>query len=159
MTSVWQIPLCTGHERIKNAQGKKAHSTQKPEELLKRIILSSSSEGDLVLDPFSGSGTTCAVAKKLNRPSIGIEKEQGYVKISTKRLENINPDDFEHLIIKEPNKKTAVRVSMEQLVTSNYIQESQILYTKNKKHSATVLSDGRIKNGVVSAQYIKLARA
>ena len=73
MTSVWQIPLCTGNERIKDANGKKAHSTQKPEELLKRIILSSSKEGDLVLDPFLGSGTTCAVAKKLHRKSVGIE--------------------------------------------------------------------------------------
>ena len=84
MTSVWKIPLCTGNERIKDENGKKAHSTQKPEELLKKIILSSSHEKDLILDPFLGSGTTCAVAKKLCRKSIGIEKEEKYIQISKK---------------------------------------------------------------------------
>ena len=89
MTSVWQIPLCTGSERIKDEQGKKAHSTQKPEALLQRVILSSSNEGDTVLDPFLGSGTTCAVAKKLNRRSIGIEQEPRYVEIAESRLREI----------------------------------------------------------------------
>jgi site-specific DNA-methyltransferase (adenine-specific) len=156
MTSVWQIPLCTGAERIKNAQGKKAHSTQKPEELLRRVILSSSQEGDLVLDPFSGSGTTCAVAKKLNRKSVGIEKEREYIKIIEKRLKNINQDNFKHLRLTEPEKKIVARVSMEQLVKSNYIQESQIIYTSNKKHSATVLYDGNIKNGIGTGSIHKI---
>lgn len=156
MTSVWQIPLCTGNERIKNEQGKKAHSTQKPEELLKRVILSSSSEGDLILDPFSGSGTTCAVAKKLNRKSIGIEKEEKYIKISKKRLDSISQDDFKHLRIVEPEKKSITRVSMEQLVKSNYIKENQVIYTNNKKHSAVVLSDGSIKNGVGTGSIHKI---
>ena len=156
MTSVWQIPLCTGRERIKNEQGKKAHSTQKPEELLKRVILSSSSEGDLILDPFSGSGTTCAVAKKLNRKSVGIEKEEKYVKISKKRLGNINQSSFKHLRIIEPEKKSIARVSMEQLVKSKYIQESQTIYTRDKKHSAVVLSDGSIKNGIGSGSIHKI---
>ena len=86
LTSVWQIPLCTGKERIKDEHGKKAHSTQKPEALLERVILASSNEGDLILDPFLGSGTTCAVAQKLNRRSIGIEQEPRYVEIAEKRL-------------------------------------------------------------------------
>ena len=148
MTSVWQIPLCTGNERIKDENGKKAHSTQKPEELLKRVILSSSSEGDLVLDPFSGSGTTCAVAKKLNRKSIGIEKEAKYIEISKKRLEGIDESVFKYLRIVEPEKKKGSRVSMAQLVQANYIQENQTIYTKNKKYSAVVLADGSITNGV-----------
>ena len=149
MTSVWQIPLCTGKERIKNEFGKKAHSTQKPEELLKRVILSSSSEGDLVLDPFSGSGTTCAVARKLNRRSVGIEQEAYYVEISKTRLEQINPDQYQHLRLKEPQRKAvAARVSMAQLLEANYIREAQVIYTKNKKHSAVVLHDGQIENGV-----------
>ncbi len=156
MTSVWQIPLCTGNERIKNSQGKKAHSTQKPEELLKRVILSSSSEGDLVLDPFSGTGTTCAVAKKLNRKSIGIEKETAYIEISKERLEKINKNNFKHLRIIEPEKKFTARVSMEQLVKSNYIQEFQTIYTSNKKHSATILADGSIKNGVGTGSIHKI---
>ncbi|WP_424947042.1 site-specific DNA-methyltransferase [Candidatus Spongiihabitans sp.] len=156
MTSVWQIPLCTGLERIKNAQGKKAHSTQKPEELLKRVILSSSSEGDLVLDPFSGSGTTCAVAKKLNRKSVGIEKEKEYIKISEKRLKNINQNNFKHLRVVEPNKTSVSRISMEQLVQSNYIKESQVIYTRNKKYSAVVLSDGSIRNGAGNGSIHKI---
>jgi site-specific DNA-methyltransferase (adenine-specific)/modification methylase len=148
MTSVWRIPLCTGNERIKNEQGKKAHSTQKPEELLKRVILSSSSEGDLVLDPFSGSGTTCAVAKKLNRKSVGIEKEEKYIKIIKKRLEGIDKDNFKHLRIVEPEKKILSRVSMQELLAKNYIKIGQKIWTKNKKYSAIILNDGNIKNEV-----------
>ena len=156
MTSVWKIPLCTGNERIKDEHGKKAHSTQKPEELLKRVILSSSSEGDLVLDPFVGSGTTCAVAKKLNRKSIGIEKEAKYIKISKKRIESINRDVFAHLRLVEPKKEKVKRVSMAQLVQANYICENQTIYTKNKKHSAVVLADGSIENGAGAGSIHKI---
>jgi len=156
MTSVWRIPLCTGSERIKNKMGKKAHSTQKPEELLKRVILSSSNEGDLILDPFLGSGTTIAVAKKLNRKSVGIELEKEYVEISKNRLEFINPDKFEHLRLKEPLKKSISRVSMGQLVKSKFIREFQMIYTKNKKDSAIVLPDGNIKNGVGTGSIHKI---
>ena len=89
MTSVWKISLCTGGERLKDEHGKKAHATQKPEELLRRVILSSSNEGDTVLDPFLGSGTTCAVASKLNRNSIGIDREARYIEMSKARLEGL----------------------------------------------------------------------
>ena len=89
MTSVWQINLCTGKERLKNDDGKKAHSTQKPEELLKRIILSSSRQDDIVLDPFFGTGTTGAVAQKLKRNYIGIEKEIAYIELAQKRINDI----------------------------------------------------------------------
>ena len=156
MTSVWQIPLCTGHERIKNADGKKAHSTQKPEELLKRIILSSSSEGDVVLDPFVGSGTTCAVCKKLNRKSIGIEKESKYITLAKKRLEAINVNDFVHLRMIEPKKKILQRVSMAELLSVKLLKKNQVLYTKNKKHRATILVNGNIKNGVGAGSIHKI---
>ena len=118
MNSVWQIPLCTGKERIKGADGKKAHSTQKPEELLKRVILSSSNEGDLILDPFLGSGTSCAVAKKLARKSIGIEQNSNYLPMIQKRLDAINPDDFADLRIKEPVKNSKKKGQY----TTTYIQ-------------------------------------
>ena len=156
MTSVWKIPLCTGRERLKTAAGKKAHSTQKPEELLKRIILSSSSEGELVLDPFSGSGTTCAVAKKLNRKSIGIEKEKKYVNISAQRLAGIQQDDFAYLRKIEPEKKINRRVSVRQLIDSHYLREGQGIYTKRKAHSAIVLADGKIDNGVGTGSIHKI---
>jgi len=102
MTSVWHLPLCTGKERIKDKQGKKAHSTQKPEALLHRVILSGTHEGDLILDPFLGSGTTSAVAKKLNRSSIGIEQEPRYVEIAEARLTSINTDLFQDIRLTEP---------------------------------------------------------
>jgi site-specific DNA-methyltransferase (adenine-specific) len=90
MTSVWQIGLCIGAERLKGTDGKKAHSTQKPEELLKRVILSTTRQGDVVLDPFFGTGTTGAVAKKLKRNFLGIEKEPEYIKLAENRIANIN---------------------------------------------------------------------
>ena len=89
MTSVWQIGLCIGEERLKGEDGKKAHSTQKPEELLKRVILSASKKGDIVLDPFFGTGTTGAAAKKLGRNFFGIEKESQYINIAEKRINAI----------------------------------------------------------------------
>ena len=156
MTSVWHIPLCTGSERIKNAEGKKAHSTQKPEELLKRVILSSSREGDVVLDPFLGSGTTSAVAKKLNRSSIGIEREAAYVELSRTRLHGIQPEDFQHLRLTEPKKETAAKVTMQQLLKGNYLHEQQKLYTKSRRQQATVLADGSIQNGVGTGSIHKI---
>ena len=89
MTSVWQIGLCIGEERLKGKDGKKAHSTQKPEELLKRVILSATKQGDIVLDPFFGTGTTGAVAKKLKRNFIGIETEEEYIALAKKRIDKI----------------------------------------------------------------------
>ena len=94
MTSVWRICLCTGRERLKGTDGKKLHSTQKPEELLKRIILSTTKQDDVVLDPFFGTGTTGAVAKKLKRGFIGIEKEAEYVELAKNRIDGIE-DCFE----------------------------------------------------------------
>ena len=90
MRSDWYIPLCRGEERLM-IEGKKAHSTQKPEELLRRVILSSSDEGDIILDPFFGSGTTGAVAKKFNRNFIGIEKEIDYISIANNRINKVQP--------------------------------------------------------------------
>jgi DNA modification methylase len=89
MSSVWRIKLCTGGERLKGEDGKKAHSTQKPEELLKRVILASSKPGDIVLDPFFGTGTTGAAAKKLGRDFIGIERDGAYVSLASARIDRI----------------------------------------------------------------------
>ena len=84
MRDLWEMPLVQGKERLRGEDGKALHPTQKPEEMLKRIILASSNEGDIVLDPFMGSGTTGAIAKKLKRNFIGIEKEDFYIKIAIK---------------------------------------------------------------------------
>jgi DNA modification methylase len=112
MTSVWQIGLCIGEERLKGDDGKKAHSTQKPEELLKRVILSTTKQGDIVLDPFFGSGTTGVVAKKLKRNFIGIEREAEYVTLAEKRIEKIKKH-FEEADWLEEEKDKQIRVPFE----------------------------------------------
>ena len=95
MRSNWNLPICNGAERLKK-NGKKVHSTQKPESLLHRVLLASSNKDDLILDPFLGSGTTATVAKKLGRNYYGIEKEKNYFKAAEERLKNTKPieDDF-----------------------------------------------------------------
>ena len=89
MRSDWLMPICNGKERIKNKTGKKAHPTQKPEALLHRILIGSSNKGDIILDPFFGTGTTGAVAKKLGRKFIGIEKDKQYIEVAKKRIEDL----------------------------------------------------------------------
>jgi len=89
MRDVWSMPLVQGKERIRGTDGRALHPTQKPEEMLKRIILASSNEGDIVLDPFLGSGTTAVVAKKLGRDWIGIEKSKKYVDMAKKRINSV----------------------------------------------------------------------
>src|SRR3974377_346176 len=91
MRSDWLIPLCTGEERLKGGDGKKLHPTQKPEALLARVILASSRPDDLVLDPFSGTGTTGAVAKRLGRRFIGIERDATYAKAAERRIAAVAP--------------------------------------------------------------------
>ena len=123
MRSDWHIPICSGDERIKH-NGQKAHSTQKPEELLYRVILSTSNAGDLVLDPFSGSGTTAAVAKKLQRNFIGIEKEEFYVNIAKERLKRIKPIAQEFL--EYPIERPIPKVPFGNLIEKNLIEVGKI---------------------------------
>jgi len=97
MRSDWVLPICTGHERLKDEAGDKAHPTQKPESLLHRILVGSTNPGDVILDPFFGTGTTGAVAKMLGRDFIGIEREEAYRKVATKRIANARKFDREAL--------------------------------------------------------------
>ncbi len=90
MRSDWTLPICAGHERLKDADGQKAHSTQKPESLLHRVIVASTKPGDVILDPFFGSGTTGAVAKRLGRHFIGIEREKTYADVARARIAEID---------------------------------------------------------------------
>jgi len=104
MRSDWVLPICSGSERIK-VNGKKAHSTQKPEPILYRVIVSSSNPGDIILDPFFGSGTTGSVAKKLHRHWIGIEMEKKYIKIAQTRLDSVSPEIFDEQVFDVRDKK------------------------------------------------------
>lgn len=144
MTSVWQIGICIGNERIKGDNGKKVHSTQKPEELLKRVILSTTKKGDVILDPFFGTGTTGAVAKKLGRNFIGIEREKKYIDVAKERIDNIKVLLPESEWIEEEKEKQ-IKVPFEELIKEKYINIGDFLYTKkryNKK--AKVLSNGSL---------------
>jgi len=150
MRSEWYIPICQGKERLKDEDGNKLHSTQKPEELLYRIIISSSKVGDIVLDPFLGSGTTAAVAKKLRRNFIGIEKEEKYIKAAIKRIENIEPIEPKLLEMIVENKKP--KVPFGNLIEGGYIKPGEFLYDKNLKFKAKVLANSSIEyNGEVGS--------
>ena len=106
MRSDWHLPICTGHERLKDENGKKVHTTQKPESLLYRVLLSSTNPDDVVLDPFFVTGTTGAVAKKLGRHYIGIEREDSYIKAATEGLSQIKVQEDTSLLT-ATTKKTA----------------------------------------------------
>lgn len=141
MRSDWNIPLVTGKQRIK-LNGAKAHSTQKPEALLHRVILSSTRPGDVVLDPFFGSGTTGAVAKRLGRHFIGIERDAKYIKVATKRIAAIQTADEESLAVAPPRPK---RIPFGSLVESGLIEIGQTLYFAHGNLKAKVLANGHIK--------------
>jgi modification methylase len=145
MTSVWRIGLCVGDERLKGCDGKKAHSTQKPEELLKKVILSTTKQGDIVLDPFFGTGTTGAVAKKLKRNFIGIEKEAEYISLAKKRIDAIKVF-FPEADWREDEKKKQGRVPFETLLREQLIKAGEPLYTRKTYNiTAFVSVDGKVE--------------
>src|SRR5690554_2058853 len=115
MRSDWVIPLCTGHERLKDDKGEKAHPTQKPEALLHRVLMGTTNPGDVVLDPFFGTGTTGAVAKMLGRDWIGIEREESYHAIAEKRLSRVRRLDSSALAT-TTGKRAEPRVPFGQVV-------------------------------------------
>ncbi|SRR5581483_1569168 len=145
MRSDWLIPICSGAERIK-VDGRKAHSTQKPEALLYRVILSSSRPGDVVLDPFFGSGTTGAVAKKLHRHWIGIERDPAYAEIAARRIEAIQPQPLESAVFDiSDRKRSAPRVEVARLLEHGLIAPGQTLYfQRDRSRAAQVKPDGTL---------------
>jgi site-specific DNA-methyltransferase (adenine-specific) len=152
----WELPLTTGKQRIKH-NGTKAHSTQKPEALLYRVILSSSNVGDVILDPFFGSGTTGAVAKKLGRSWIGIEQDKNYVKVAQKRIDSVLTTPAEVLILSEKRKQA--RVPFGALLENGLLNPGQSLFfVKDKKIKAKVLSNGHIKCGDITGSIHTVAK-
>jgi len=143
MRSEWYIPICQGKERLKDENGNKLHSTQKPEELLYRIIISTSKVGDIVLDPFFGSGTTGAVAKRLKRNFIGIEREEKYIKAAEERIKKVYPLNRELLELKVEEKRP--KVPFGNLIESGFIKVGEYLYDKNLKYKAKVLANASIE--------------
>jgi site-specific DNA-methyltransferase (adenine-specific) len=145
MRSDWTLPLCTGKERL-HLDGVKAHSTQKPEALLYRILLASTNPGDLVLDPFFGTGTTGAVAKKLDRHFVGIEQDPGYIKIANERLAAIEP--ALEAALKLPESLRQPRVPFGMLLEVGLLKPGQLLYfTRDESVTATILANGKLQCG------------
>ena len=144
MRSDWLLPICAGPERLKDKRtGRKLHPTQKPEALLHRVILSSSDPKDVILDPFFGSGTTGAVAKKLCRNFVGIERDINYIKAAKKRLQEvIIPDEID--LLKTPSKKNEPRIPFGWLVERGLLEPGTVLFDTRNRHTAKVRADGSI---------------
>ncbi len=143
MRSDWVLPICTGHERLKDDSGDKAHPTQKPESLLHRVLVGSTNPGDVVLDPFFGTGTTGAVAKMLGREFIGIEREEAYRKVATKRIANVRKFDRDALQV-STSKRAEPRVPFGQLVERGMLRPGENLYSINGRYKAKVRADGTL---------------
>lgn len=143
MRSDWLLPICAGQERLKGEDGKKAHPTQKPESLLRRLLLASSNEGDIILDPFFGTGTTGAVAKKLGRNWIGIEQDPLYADFAQKRIDAAIPLDKDDLK-PQPSKRAAPRVPFGTLVELGILDAGTELYDPRAKVTAKIRADGTI---------------
>jgi len=143
MRSDWTLPICNGNERIKK-NGKKVHSTQKPESLLHRILLASTNKGDFVFDPFLGTGTTAVVAKKLGRNYFGIENEKKYFKTAKQRLEKtIKMED--HYLDTIKNNKSKPRIPFGSLVELGIVKPGMSVFDYKKKVNAKIMADGSIK--------------
>ncbi|WP_299401077.1 site-specific DNA-methyltransferase [uncultured Roseobacter sp.] len=142
MRSDWVLPICTGHERLKDDKGEKAHPTQKPESLLHRVLVGSTNPGDVVLDPFFGTGTTGAVAKMLGRDFIGIEREAAYRKVAEKRIAKVRKFDREALQV-STSKRAEPRVPFGQLVERGMLRPGEELYSP-RGQIAKVRADGTL---------------
>ncbi|MCX2682647.1 DNA methyltransferase [Campylobacter sp. MIT 21-1685] len=143
--SVWNIGICIGNERLKGRDGKKIHSAQKPEALLEKIILSSSKKGDIVLDPFFGTGTTGAIAKKFKRHYIGIEQNETYIKISESRIRQIS--SIENDISTGKLETKPPKVSLKALQDVKLLPQKAKLYDKNKNYICLLLDDEKVSDG------------
>ena len=146
MRSDWYLPICAGAERVKGRDGAKAHPTQKPEALLYRILLACTKPGDVVLDPFFGTGTTGAVARRLGRRWIGIERESSYVKVARERIASTLPLD-ESAMKTVPDKREQPRVAFGTLVENGLVPAGTTLTDAKRRWTASVRADGSIACG------------
>jgi modification methylase len=155
MRSDWFIPLCTGGERMRNEHGLKLHPTQKPEALLHRILLSSTMPGDIVLDPFLGTGTSAAVARRLSRHYIGIERHPAYVEAALGRVRRVRPvsDDG---VNTTPTKRDAPRIPFGSFVESGALPAGTTLTDRMKRVQAVVVADGSIRVGTSQGSIHKI---
>ena len=143
MRSDWLFPICTGNERLKDENGDKVHPTQKPEALLARILMSSSKPGDVILDPFFGSGTTGAVAKRLGRHFVGIEREQSYIDAATARIAAVDPLGKTELKVMS-GKRAEPRVAFISVIEAGLLRPGTVLTDAKRRYAAIVRADGTL---------------
>jgi modification methylase len=152
--SDWFLPICTGAERLKDSSGRKTHPTQKPEALLSRILLAASNKGDVVLDPFFGSGTTGAVAKRLGRSFIGIERDARYVSAARARIAGVDPLP-PGAIAAVADKRSEPRIPFAAIIEAGLLRAGEILVDESKHHAATVRADGTLSIGAITGSIHK----
>ena len=153
--SDWFLPICTGAERLKDADGRKTHPTQKPEALLGRVLMSTTKPGDVVLDPFFGSGTTGAVAKRLRRSFIGIERDETYASAARARIDAVEPLP-EAVLLGSPSKRGEARIAFLSLVEAGLIKPGEVLFDEKRRHSAVVQADGTLALGAITGSIHKI---
>jgi modification methylase len=158
MRSDWVLPLCTGAERLKDAAGEKAHPTQKPESLLYRVLVGTTNPGDVVLDPFFGTGTTGAVAKALGRDFIGIEREASYRELAAKRIGKVRRLDAGALAV-TASKRAAPRVPFGQVVERGLLRPGEVLTCAKGRRAAKVRADGTLVADGVTGSIHKVGAA
>ena len=153
--SDWFLPICTGGERLKDAAGRKVHPTQKPEALLARVMLSASNPGDVVLDPFFGSGTTGAVAKRLSRHFIGTERDETYAAAARARIDAVEPLPLS-AVSAPPQKRQEPRVAFASIVESGRLPPGTELIDAKGRHRAIVRADGALALGSIVGSIHKI---
>ncbi|HET6306167.1 MAG TPA: site-specific DNA-methyltransferase, partial [Rhodopila sp.] len=158
MRSDWFIPLCTGQERLQNGHGLKLHPTQKPEALLHRVLLASTNQDDVVLDPFAGTGTTPAVAKRLRRHFIGIERHPAYAEAAIGRVRRVKPVSAEG-VATHPTRRDIPRIPFGSLVEQGLIAPGTTVFDRQRRVSAMVGSDGSLSAGDIRGSIHKVGAA
>ena len=146
MRSDWDINICLGEERVKGADGKSLHNTQKPMDLLRRVILSSTKPGDIILDPFLGSGTTAAAARELGRHFIGIDREETYVAAARERVARITPIDRSEIEVTAP-KRDEIRVAFRELIDAGLLYVGQTLVSPRGER-VMITRDGQLTHSL-----------
>jgi site-specific DNA-methyltransferase (adenine-specific) len=158
MRSDWLLPICTGKERLR-LNGKKSHATQKPEALLYRILMASTKPGDVVLDPFFGTGTTGVVARRLNRNWIGIERLPEYVDQARKRIDAVTENEWPDSLDNYHNPRREPRLPVGDLLSHGLLKSGQrLFFKKNSSFTAILLSDGSLQFGTQRGSIHQIAR-
>ena len=157
MRSDWDMNICLGEERLKGLDGKSLHNTQKPLDLLRRVILASTKPGDIILDPFMGSGTTAAAAREMGRNFIGIEQNETYVNAARERIKNIVPMDLSDIEVSAP-KRAEIRIAFKELIDAGLLYVGQTLVSPRGER-VMITRDGQLTHPLIGKASIHVMAA